>query len=67
MHSPEVIGNDFAKRGLLFLEVSTGPDVVFGTKGAPNYSMRKRLNAGLFGDPGLGKSMLPSCFCKTRP
>ena len=58
MHSPEVIGCNFVKHGLLFLEVSTGTDTALSSKGAAKYMMRNRINAGLFGPPGRGKSML---------
>jgi DNA replicative helicase MCM subunit Mcm2 (Cdc46/Mcm family) len=50
MHSPEIIGHNSVKEGLLMVEVNTGHDV--------GNIPRKRINALLVGPPGIAKTFI---------
>jgi replicative DNA helicase Mcm len=50
MHSPEIIGYDFIKEGLLQVEVYAGPDI--------DSRERKRIHTALVGPAGLAKTKL---------
>jgi DNA replicative helicase MCM subunit Mcm2 (Cdc46/Mcm family) len=55
MYAKHVIWNAQAKEALLYAEASAGSDRI--GKGSDN-QRRKRINVGLVGSPGLGKTML---------
>jgi DNA replicative helicase MCM subunit Mcm2 (Cdc46/Mcm family) len=51
MMAQHIIWNYEAKEALLYVESSAGPDIL-----DKNNNTRKRMNAGLVGNPGLGKT-----------
>lgn len=55
MYGHHIIWNEEAKEALLYAETSAGPDRI--GKGSSN-QRRKRINVGLVGNPGLGKSAI---------
>jgi DNA replicative helicase MCM subunit Mcm2 (Cdc46/Mcm family) len=58
MHSPEIVGHDLIKKGLLMVEVYTGPDIISRTSPkAGNYNReRNRIHAALVGPPASVKT-----------
>jgi replicative DNA helicase Mcm len=50
MHSPQIIGYNFVKEGLLLLEANTGADI--------ENRERNRIHAALVGPPGVAKTLL---------
>jgi DNA replicative helicase MCM subunit Mcm2 (Cdc46/Mcm family) len=57
MNGHHVIWCSEAKEAILYAEASAGTDVI-GGKGSEGKQRRARINVGLVGNPGLGKSLI---------